>query len=65
MTSPKETLWFRFCRWLAWRLPKTLVYWATIRLVAYATSGKYGNTPVPELTAMDAIDRYGKDNCYG
>lgn len=51
-----------FYRWLAWRLPKYLVYWAAIRLIAFATSGKYGNTIVPELSAMDALDRWERNN---
>ena len=45
-------------RWIAWRLPKKVVYWAAIRLIAYATSGRYGNTVVPELGAMDALKRW-------
>ena len=45
-------------KWIAFHLPKCLVYWATIRLIAYATTGKYGNTVVPELTAMDALKRW-------
>jgi hypothetical protein len=44
--------------WLAWRLPKRLVHWAFIRVVAHATTGKHSNTIVPELTAMDAIARW-------
>jgi len=39
-------------------LPRWLVKWAAIRLIAYATSGKYGSTVVPELTAMDALKRW-------
>ena len=49
---------FNFYRWLAWRLPRELVKWATIRLVAHATQGVWSNTVVPELTAMDAIERW-------
>lgn len=43
---------------LVWKLPKSIVYWCTIRLIAYATTGKYGKTIVPELTAMDALKRF-------
>lgn len=49
-----EKMWF----WLAWRLPKKLVYFAAIRLVAFATQGEYGNTIVPELPAMEAVRRW-------
>lgn len=43
---------------IAWRLPKGVVYWCAIRLMAHATQGKYGNQIVPELTAMDALKRW-------
>lgn len=42
-------------------LPAKLKYFAAIDVVAYATCGKYGSTVVPDLSAMDAIGRYGKD----
>ena len=48
----------KFYSWLAYRLPKRLVYFASIRLMSHATVGQYGNTIVPELTAMDALDRW-------
>jgi hypothetical protein len=44
--------------WLAWKLPKSLVYWCAIRLIAHATTNEYGNTVVPEVTAMDALERW-------
>lgn len=48
----------RFTRWLAFKLPRALCYWAFIRVFAYATSGQYGNTEVPGLTCMDAMKRW-------
>lgn len=50
----------RIMNWIAYRLPREVVYWATLRLVAHATTGKYSEQIVPELTAMDALDRWGK-----
>lgn len=47
-----------FYRWIAWKLPRGLVYWSTVRLVAFATSSQWGATIVPELTAMDALGRW-------
>ncbi len=47
-------------RWLAWRLPHGLVYWAAVRLLAHATTGKYSATIVPDLRAMDALQRWEK-----
>ena len=50
----------KFWFWWAWRLPKKLVYFAAIRLVAFATQGEYDNTVVSELPAMEAIGRWGR-----
>lgn len=44
--------------WLAWMLPRPLVYWATIRLAGYATSGVYGATDPSRLSVMDALARW-------
>ena len=52
----------KFYRWLAYRLPKRFAMWVYFDILAKATTGKYGNTVVPDLTAMDAIDRFCKDN---
>lgn len=49
-----EKLW----TWLAWKLPKPLVLWATIRLMASATTGEYSATVVPEFTCVDALKRW-------
>ena len=46
---------------IAWSLPHWLVRWATIHCVAHATTGKYGDTVVPELTAMEAVGRWDDD----
>lgn len=43
---------------LAWALPSQVAYWAAIRVMAHATTGRYGNQIVPELTAMDALERW-------
>ena len=44
--------------WIAARMPRWLVYHCGIRLVSHATTGKYNKQIVPELTAMDALDRW-------
>ena len=47
-------------------LPKKIVYFATIRLICEATTGKYSNTIVPELGAMEAVNRYARiHNMHG
>ena len=48
----------RLYKWIAWRLPKKLVYWCAIRLLSHATQGKWGNQEVPKLLAMDALNRW-------
>ncbi len=49
-----EKIWI----WLAWKLPKPLVMWCSIRLLANATQGKYSNQEVPALLAVDALQRW-------
>jgi len=44
---------------LAWLMPKWLVYFCAIRVVAFATMGQYSSTIVSKLSAMDAIERWG------
>ena len=48
--------------WLVDQLPKKLIYFCFMHVMAYSTTGKYGNTIATELTSMDAIKRYGDDN---
>lgn len=45
-------------QWLAWRLPRWLVYWAAIRLGAQATTGPHGGTDPGELPFMEALKRW-------
>ncbi len=44
--------------WAAWKMPKWLVYFCSIRLIAHATQGEYSGQIVPELYAMDALKRW-------
>ena len=44
--------------WVAARMPKWLVHHCAIRLIAHATGSKYPTQVVPELTAMDALQRW-------
>jgi hypothetical protein len=50
----KDRTWLRIARCL----PKRLRYWCAIDVIAYGTTGKYGKTVVPDLSAMDALKRY-------
>ena len=44
--------------WIVWHLPKWIISWAGIRLVAHATTGEYSDTIVPNLEAMEALRRW-------
>lgn len=42
----------------AWLLPRRIVYFAAIRLIAHATTGAYGATNPGELTVINALARW-------
>jgi len=42
-----------------------VIKWAIARATAHATTGKYGSTIVPEITALDVLKRWGTDNTPG
>lgn len=48
--------------WVAHRLPKKLKMRVYFDIMAYATTGKYGKTVVPNITAMEVAERYTKDH---
>lgn len=52
----------RIWMFVAWKLPRSLTMWAAIRVIAHATTGVFGSQNVPELSAMDAIQRWEKSN---
>lgn len=43
--------------WIAWHLPKSIVYWSTIRAGVYATTGEYSDTIVPEISYTEVLQR--------
>jgi hypothetical protein len=47
-----DDLWMR----LAWWLPKRLVYFCAVRVMA--TTGEYGSEVTPSLLAMNALKRW-------
>lgn len=46
---------------LAWKLPRILVMWCAFRVIIHATTGKWTNQMVPDLTAADAVARWEWD----
>lgn len=51
----------RLIRKVVWRLPRSVVMWSTVRVIAHATTGQYSSQVVPELSAMDALKRWDDD----
>jgi len=49
-----EKLWM----WVAWRLPRPLVEWCAIRLMAHATQGQWGNESPDAVSVMTALKRW-------
>lgn len=45
--------------WVAWHTPKWLAYWCAIRVMAHATTGKYGDTNPTTEPMMTALERWG------
>jgi hypothetical protein len=48
----------RVWTWLAWKLPKQLIYWATIRAGVHATTGSHSGQVVPELYFSEVLQRW-------
>ena len=44
--------------WFAWKLPRSLVYWCAVRVMAHATVGPHAGQVVPELSALIALKRW-------
>ena len=51
-------MWYWFVRWF---IPKRLMYFCFMSIMAHATTGKYSDTVVPDLTGLKAIARFSKD----
>lgn len=59
-----DAVWFlrslleHFIMRLAWKLPRRLVTWCFIRVVAAATTGCFSSTILPSLNVVDALKRW-------
>lgn len=51
-----------FSEWVAWKLPHNIVMWAYVRVVAHGTTGRWSNTLVPDVTAMEILKRWDDPN---
>ena len=54
----REKIWM----WLAWRMPKRLVYFCGVRMGAHATTGPYSKEEAPSLYFMEALRRWSRDH---
>ena len=57
MKTQEVNFWY----WLVAKLPTKIIYFCFMHVMVYSTTGKYGDTVVPELSGMDAIKRFGDD----
>ncbi len=52
----------KFYMWLAWKLPRELIKWSSIRLISYATMGKYGKDHPDDVSVITALNRWDHPN---
>lgn len=51
----KDKMW----EWIAYRLPKRVLYWAVVRATAYvSTRPPHARTVASEITAFDVMEHY-------
>lgn len=43
---------------IVWLLPEWMIYWAGIRLLAKATTGKYGDTEPTSIDIVEILNRW-------
>jgi|WetSurMetagenome_2_1015567.scaffolds.fasta_scaffold463764_1 hypothetical protein len=48
----------KIAQFIAWHLPERVVYFAAIRLFAFATVGKYSEQDINLLTMNEALQRW-------
>lgn len=60
-----ETLKGKLYFWITNKLPTRLIGFCAIRVLGAATSGKYENTIVPELPALEAAARWSRIHGHG
>lgn len=51
--------------WVAWHLPRWLVYFAVVRIAANATQGEWSGVESPAITVSDAMQRWGFHRARG
>ena len=49
----------KFMFWVAWKMPKWLVYYCTIRVFSHSSTGNHSNTEAGRLTVFEALHDWG------
>ena len=52
----------RFVRWIVWHMPREFAMWSYVRVASHATTGKFENTIVPDLSMTEALKRWDEPN---
>ena len=47
--------------WLAWRLPRDLVYYCAVRVAVAASAGKWAGEVTPGVTVTDMLERWHEE----
>jgi hypothetical protein len=48
----------RMARWVAYRLPHSVVKWCVVRAGAHATTGEWSGQEVGRLSYLEALNRW-------
>ena len=48
----------RICWWIAFHLPRKIVYYAIVRAGVHATTGRWGHLLTPETTLIEVLNRW-------
>jgi hypothetical protein len=46
----------KLATWIAWHLPRQIVYWTIVRIFAVSSTGKFSNKEAGSITLFDAIE---------
>ena len=51
----KDSLWTRLARWLSYRLPRKVLYFAVVRAWVESTTGKWSDIDATAITVSDVL----------
>ena len=50
--------WTALATWLAWHLPREVVYWCAVRVAVNASQGKWSGSETPGVTVVEMLERW-------